>query len=212
MTAVWGPLGWMTLHSVSALYPEAPSSSEKQLLATWLDLFRDTITCPSCRSHFTDMLATYRRKFPELLDSRQAFMVFAFRAHNTVNRRLNKPVYGSVEDCMATLHGALKTRSARDYRSAYLAHITRHWAGWRDITGITALRKIAEMNKIESTYFAPRDVNLQVTPAPDVVLLPRGVLESGSPEAVPAAAPPVLPRFAPPTGFKMTGGGFRLRR
>jgi hypothetical protein len=212
MTAVWGPLGWMTLHSVSALYPEAPTPSEKQLLATWLDLFRDTITCPSCRGHFTELLSTYRRKFPELLDSRQTFMVFAFRAHNAVNRRLNKPVYATVEECMATLQGAIKTRTARDYRGAYLLHITRHWSGWRDVTGITALRKIAEMNKIESTYFAPRDINLQVTLAPDVVVLPRGVLESGPGEAAPTSAPPVLPRFAPPTGFRITGGGIRLRR
>lgn len=212
MTAVWGPLGWMTLHSVSALYPEAPTPSEKQLVSTWIDLFRDTITCPTCKSHFTDMLATYRRKFPDLFDSRQAFMVFAFRAHNAVNRRLNKPVYGTVEDCMATLHAAIKTRSARDYRAAYLAHITRHWSGWRDVSGIAALRKIAEMNKIESSYFAPRDVNLRVTPAPDVVVLPRGVLESGAGEATPASAPPILPRFAPPTGFRISGNGIRLRR
>jgi hypothetical protein len=138
-------------------------------------------------------------------------MVFGFRAHNAVNQRLNKPIYGSVDDCMTTLKSNLKARTALEYRRAYSTHITRHWSGWRDITGITALRKIAEMNKIETSYFATRDGNLQVTVASDVVVLPRGVLDSGPTEAT-TAPPQLLPRFAPPTGFRITGGGIRLRR
>lgn len=197
---------------MTALYPQAPTPAEKQLVSTWLDLFQDTITCPSCRAHFTTLLASYRRVFPGMLDSRQSFMIFGFRAHNIVNRRLNKPLYGSVEDCMATLTSNLKTRSAVEYRRAYLSHITRHWTGWRDITGITALRKIAEMNKIETTYCAPRDTNLAVTVAPDVVILPRGVLDAAAEDRVGPQLQPVLPRFAPPTGFRITGGGIRLRR
>jgi hypothetical protein len=211
MTAVWGPLGWMTLHSVTTLYPETPTPTEKQLLSTWLDLFRDTITCPSCRDHFTKLLAAYRQKFPDLLDSRRSFLLFGFRAHNAVNQRLNKPVYGTIEDCMATLQSNFKTRTALEYRRAYSTHITRHWSGWRDITGISALRKIAEMNKIETSYFALRDGPLQTALAPDVVLLPRGVLEAAPVDASPAP-PQMLSRFAPPTGFRITGGGIRLRR
>jgi hypothetical protein len=38
MTAVWGPLGWMTLHSVSTMYPEQPTQAEKTLMTTWLRL------------------------------------------------------------------------------------------------------------------------------------------------------------------------------
>ena len=32
MTKRWGPLGWATLHSIAALYPNSPSDYEKQMI------------------------------------------------------------------------------------------------------------------------------------------------------------------------------------
>ena len=100
MTAVWGPLGWMTLHSVATCYPETPTQTERELMYSWLDMFRDTITCPHCREHFSAMLQTYRATFPGMLNSRQDFALFTFRAHNAVNRRLRKPIQATLEDCI----------------------------------------------------------------------------------------------------------------
>lgn len=207
MTAVWGPLGWMTLHSVATLYPDRPTTEEQLLMEQWLAHFRDTITCPSCREHFTTLLANYRVTFPNMFSSRQTFAMFTFRAHNAVNRRLNKPVYGDVESCMATLVANLKTRSAGDYRRAYLTHINRHWQSYRDITGITALRKISQMSKIEVEYCIPRDTNFAVVLTPDVTLLPRETLDKTPQDP---ATRPILRQ--PVHGFRLTGTGFRIRR
>jgi len=175
-------------------------------MSAWLDMFRDTITCPSCRDHFTTLLSAYRQTFPNMLASRQNFSVFTFRAHNAVNRRLNKPVQGDVEACLALLKNNIKTRTAKEYRYAYLTHITRHWRGWQDITGISALRKIAEMSKIEGEYMTPRDTNFEVVLSPDVVVLPRDMLEKGVQEA------PRAVLRAPIYGFRLTAGGIRIRR
>ena len=211
MTAVWGPLGWMTLHSVATCYPETPTQSERELMYSWLDMFRDTITCPYCRDHFTTMLQAYRSSFPSMLNSRQDFALFTFRAHNAVNRRLKKPIQGTLEQCMTTLQNNVKTRSAVDYRVSYLNHITRYWKGWQDITGIVALKKINEMRKIEATYVQPRDRNFAVTLTPDVVILPRDALEA---PAEPGGAGPSLVSLQPsePGRFRLTANGFRLRR
>lgn len=209
MTAIWGPMGWMTLHSVATIYPPDPTPEEQILMRTWLDMFRDTITCPSCRDHFTKMLAAYRQSFPNMLASRQTFALFTFRAHNAVNRRINKPVYGDVEACMDLLKTNVRSRPARDYRLAYLHHISRHWNSFRDASGISALRKISEMNKIELEYLGARDNNFDATIAPDVVVLPREALERDAQEAMPQrriAQPP--PGFA----FRLTAGGIRIRR
>lgn len=226
MTAVWGPLGWMTLHSISTSYPEAPTVAEKQLVSSWLDLFRDTITCPHCRDHFTEILATSRRIFPNLLNSRQDFAVFAFRVHNAVNRRLKKPIYESVAACMERLRENVKLRSAREYRQAYLAHIARFWRTMQDISGIVAMKKINEMRRIEADYFAGKDTNFAVDLREDTVVVPRGVLEHEAPDSVPrviaprsVARPqmtPTLPERTPSrmpvgAGFRMTPGGLRLR-
>jgi hypothetical protein len=232
MTAVWGPLGWITLHSVAALYPETPTYAEKQLVTSWLNLFRDTITCPHCQSHFGEMLALYRKKFPMMLDSRQELLAFTFRAHNVVNRRLHKPIYSTVAECMAILQSNLAHRTAEDYRTAYLTHVRKYWSSLRDVTGIVGAKKVVEMWKIEKDYFAPRDNNLEIEPEETIVVLPYGVIDKApdmtsinpylrermrakalpqteSPSLLVAQPPPIV---RPPSGFRLTSQGLRLRR
>jgi hypothetical protein len=145
-----------------------------------------------------------------MLDSRQEFSLFTFRAHNAVNRRLKKPIQNTLEECMTTLKNNVKTRSAVDYRVSYLNHITRYWRGWQDITGIMALKKIAEMEKIDVTYIQPRDKNFAVTLTPDVVVLPRDALESAG-ESGSAVSSITLP-MGTPGRFRLTTTGLRLRK
>lgn len=185
-------------------------------------MFRDTITCPYCREHFTEIHANYKRIYPNFLNSRQDFAIFAFRVHNAVNRRLKKPVYESVASCMERLRENVKNRSAKDYRVAYLTHITRFWRTLQDVSGIAALKKINEMRRIEGEYFGPKDTNFNVNLQEGEVVVPRGVLEKDAiQEATPRAFIP-SPVFTPnaerppsrmPTGvgFRLTANGLRLR-
>lgn len=179
-------------------------------MSNWLDMFRDTITCVHCKGHFTGLLANYRRQYPDMLDSRQNFAMFTFRAHNAVNRRLMKPLYNTLTECMETLQNNVKTRSARDYRVSYINHITRYWRTMQDVSGITALRKIDEMRKIETEYVSLRDTNFQVTLQPDVVVLPRDMLEK------PVSGGEPQRQYLKPqgvgVGLRLGAGGFRVRR
>lgn len=211
MTAVWGPLGWMTLHSVSTIYPERPSQSERDLLTSWLSLFSDTITCPHCQSHFKTMHINYRAKYPGYLDSRQNFAMFVFRCHNVVNARLSKPVYGTLDECLTVLRNNLKTRTAQDYRVSYINHITRYWSMIQDTSGITSLRKVLEMKKIEIDYFTPRDTKLEVTLVDEGVTIPRNWVEHTS-GSQPQETLRLMPRPNDTTraGFRMKGGRIRL--
>ena len=204
MTAVWGPLGWLTLHSTACAYSETPSPSEKSLMNSWLDMFRDTITCPSCRDHFTTLLAGYRATYPTMLQSRQDFVMFTFRAHNAVNIRLRKPIYNSVDECIAVLRSTIATRPVREYRTAYLSHITRHWKTFQDISGIVALKKINEMRRIDAEYVLPRDTNFTVNLRPDTVILPTTTTGE--------QRPLFFPMNQASAGFRITPTGIRLRR
>jgi hypothetical protein len=214
----------MTLHSISTSYPEAPTIAEKQLVSSWLDMFRDTITCPHCRDHFAEMLANSRRVFPNFLNSRQDFAIFVFRIHNAVNRRLRKPVYENVAACMERLRENVKLRPAKEYRVAYLNHISRFWKTLQDVSGLIAVKKINEMRRIEGEYFGPKDTNFAVEIREDIVIVPRGVLEKDAPDTVPRVTAPVPRIVARPqesdrvpsrmptgVGFKMTASGLRLR-
>lgn len=225
MTAVWGPLGWMTLHSVSSLYPETPTDAEKALIRSWLEMFRDTITCSHCQEHFRDMYAKYLLRFPGLFNNRRELMAFAFRAHNTVNRRLHKPIYNTVEECMETLKKNVSIRPAADYRNAYLVHIRRDWGRRQDTSGIVALRKIMEMIKIENEYFKPRDTNFNVMIENIEVVLPYGIIENaeesifgrrGGQRTIIAPSPTIAPVQSTPTRYdsirvRVTSKGIRLR-
>lgn len=213
----------MTLHSVACAYPEEPTPAEKQLMSAWLDLFRDTITCHTCRGHFTEMYATYRQKFPGMFASRQELVAFTFRAHNTVNRRLNKPIYNSVAECMEVLRNNVRTRSAREYRTAYIAHIRRYWRSMNDVSGIVAVKRITQMAQIEADYISARDTDFDVDIAETLTVLPHGVLEKEertilpkrtrvAPAPVaPSGGPAPPPRHIPSVGFHTTLGKLRLR-
>jgi len=180
-------------------------------MGTWVDMFRDTITCPSCKSHFGTLLANYRAQFPNFLESRHEFVVFTFRAHNAVNKRTHKPVYASVEACVEALRGVVRTRSARDYRVAYLNHVTRHWKTFQDVTGIVALKKLNEMRKIETEYVGPRDTNFTPTIRSDIVVLPQDRLEREAGQEAPSRL--IFSAQRPgAAGFRITPQGIRLLR
>jgi hypothetical protein len=211
----------MTLHSVSTSYPDNPTLAEKQLVSSWIEMFRDTITCPHCREHFAGIHANYKRLNPNYLNSRQEFAVFAFRVHNTVNRRLKKPIYETVAACMERLQENVKNRPARDYRVAYINHIQKFWRTFQDVSGIVALKKINEMRRIETEYFSLKDTQFNVQLREEQVTVPRGVLEPDTPDIVSAAGTPIAFRPIDTTrvasrmpmggGFRMTANGLRLR-
>ncbi len=193
-------MGWMTLHSVASLYPDSPTEAERQLLLRWVELFRDTITCPSCREHFTELLSEYRARYPNFLYSRREFMLFTFRAHNSVNRRLNKPVYASVQACFDVLRNNVKFNKTSAFRSAYINHINRHWRMLRDASGMAALKRIMELQKIENEYMRPRSNEFEVLIPEDTVVYNPG----------PEPAPPPIARSG--GRLVMTATGFRIRR
>ena len=198
----------MTLHSVASSYPDSPSQAEIALTSTWLDMFQSTITCPSCKEHFGSALAGYRRSYPQMLLSRREFLLFTFRVHNAVNKRINKPVYSSVAACFETLRNNVKTKSAREYRIAYLNHIRRFWRTMQDASGFTALKKINEMSKIEVEYVQKRENNFERDITEDVVILPGQTFSTSTEE--PSKAIPVDTRNVPRMG--LFGGRFQIRR
>ena len=198
----------MTLHSAASCYSDTPLPSEAALMQTWLDMFQTTITCPSCKEHFGEALSAYRRTYPRMLASRDEFLLFTFRVHNTVNRRLNKPVHPDVASCFEQLRNNVKGRSAREYRVAYINHIRRHWRTMQDASGMTSMKKINEMSKIEGEYFQRHENNFERIIPEAVVVLHSSALSA--PNSEPPAAIRIDTRILPRMG--LAGGRFQMRR
>jgi FAD-linked sulfhydryl oxidase len=160
-TKFWGPLGWMTLHSVSAIYPEKPTLEEKLLLERFVENYRECITCPHCKSHFSAMLNTYKRSHPEWSSSRFDFFVFVCRAHNTVNRRLDKPVLQTLDDCIQRLKDVTKVTNGGTYRAAYINYLLRNWSVEQTGEGFMNISITKQLKKINEEYFNPRDTGFE---------------------------------------------------
>ncbi len=139
MTSLWGPLGWMTLHSVSLLYPEHPSTADKQILRRFVELFRDCLSCPTCHAHFKVIFAN--------------FFLFVCRAHNTVNRRLNKPKPESVQACLDTFRANTQHTSAATYRAKYMEYLMRNWSREMTGEGFMHLNEVRDLRRINEQYW-----------------------------------------------------------
>lgn len=150
-------MGWATLHSVAALYPDQPSPQEIQLVRTWIDCFANSIVCPSCQSHFKKMYETYLATRPQMFTSKTELTLFALRAHNTVNRRLNKKVY-TLAECWSILSG-WSVSYCTWQRRRYLEHIQRQWASQVSMQGIVAMGYVKQLNQAEVGYWTGRTLD-----------------------------------------------------
>lgn len=160
-TKIWGPLGWMTLHSISSIYPENPTPVEKALLEEFVSCFRETISCPYCKNHFTNMLNQYVSTHPEWSSNRHELFLFICRAHNTVNRRLDKPIYKTIDECISALKNATKNTSPNQFRKAYLDYLTKNWSRQSDSEGFIMMGFVRKMIKINNEYFNLRDTGYE---------------------------------------------------
>ena len=204
MTKRWGPLGWATLHSIAALYPDSPSEYEKHMLLRWMFAFRDTILCPSCQSHFSEMFDSYTRTRPHWCDSRKDLSEFIFRAHNTVNARTQKPVY-SFKESVAELERVFPAARSTEFRRSYLLYIRHDWMRNMTIDGIKSFSKIRELNLIESEVWEKRDAFawtdlLQFEGVITVSVLQEQPVKS-------AIGAPIIPKLTEPAkGFSLKVG------
>lgn len=158
MTAIWGPLGWITLHSISVAYPDSPGEADKRILEQYMDAFASSITCPYCQRHFEDMFRTYKRIHPEWKNSKRNLFLAICRMHNTVNRRLDKPISSTVSDCIERLKIATRNSSSSAFRKSYISHIGRNWSSFQNSEGFMKMSNVRLLAKINSEYWDARDI------------------------------------------------------
>jgi len=170
-TKVWGPLGWMTLHSISMIYPEKPSYADMEILKKFMELFSRTISCPDCAGHFQRMFNNYKARNPSWFASRNEFFLFVVRAHNTVNTRIDKPRISTVAECIETFRRNTLVTSAATYRNNYITYLIRNWTREQTGEGFILASSAREMLKINNEYWNPRDVGISGIQIPEADIL-----------------------------------------
>lgn len=92
MTKVWGPAGWLFLHSVSFGYPlkiDNSNASKKIEYKVFFESVGDILPCKYCRESYNK----YIQEIPidDHLNSRDALVKWLYLIHNKVNNKLNVP-------------------------------------------------------------------------------------------------------------------------
>lgn len=209
-TKFWGPMGWMTLHSISVCYPEIPNDADKAILVRFLERFQETISCPHCKTHFTAMFGNYKRAHPEWANTRFDLFLMICRIHNTVNRRLDKPRFSTVKECLAALTEATKLNSPSSFRNGYLTYLYKNWAKEQSGDGFIMVGAVKEMIKINNEYWCLREVSFDKV----IFLAEADTLEAVKDDPKNLTAGPSIPFFSdgkiPSVGFKFIGGKLRL--
>jgi hypothetical protein len=204
----------MTLHSISSIYPETPTQEERLLLEKFVEMFRETITCVHCKSHFSGMLNKYKQSHPEWSSSRYDFFLFVCRAHNTVNRRLDKPIFPTLQSCIERLQENTKVTSAATYRNAYIHYLITNWQREMSSDGFINADIAKRMKRVNEEYFSVRDTNfvgLTLNEGNVLEFIPENVSNYNAGSGVPNIANIINQQQLKPTvGFRLRGGRLKI--
>jgi hypothetical protein len=190
-TRLWGPLGWMTLHSITLNYPDNPTDSDKKTIAAFIDAFSSSITCPTCRQHFRDSFFRYKKSHVDWDSSKYNLFLMSVRIHNAVNKKLDKPSPRSVSESLEKLRNNTVYTSLAMFRSSYIGYVIQNWTRENTGEGMMLLARGREMQKINNEYFSMRECDLsklnfpeanvfdefsQITPPPIPIMRSNGGL------------------------------------
>jgi len=100
-TNVWGPAGWLFMHSIAQNYPWNPSDDKKQSYLTFFKSVGEVLPCGKCRDSYTKYINT---PGPTMLDSdklkdRATCAKWLYDVHQEVSRGLKKkcnPTFKSI--------------------------------------------------------------------------------------------------------------------
>ena len=209
MSKLWGPLGWMMLHSISLNYPEHPTPADKAIVKQFIDEYAQCISCPSCKNHFTGLFQTYIQRYRNWADSKFDLFLFVVRAHNSVNKRLDKPVLKTIEECLQTIQSNTRDTTLRDFRQKYISYLFRNWGAFKTGEGFIMMGAAKNLQRINNEYWNLREVDITsikfpeedvITPISDNTPTPK--ISNGIPQFYRGSQISV--------GFRIKGGRLQL--
>ena len=160
------------------------------------------------------MLNKYRQIHPEWSSSRYHFFLFVCRAHNTVNRRLDKPVFPTLQSCIDRLQENTKVTSASAYRAAYLNYLVSNWQREMSSEGFINADIARKMAKINEEYFTPRDknfVSLSLAEGNVLEFIAEDPRKYNAGAGIPNIAKIINQQQIRPTiGFRLSGGRLKI--
>lgn len=89
----WGPHYWYVFHTYAAIYPDNPTYLHRDIAKTFIKSIPFLLPCADCSKHAFHYIAAKVKNLDTIVSSKQKLIVFFKDFHNSVNIRLNKPIY-----------------------------------------------------------------------------------------------------------------------
>jgi hypothetical protein len=88
-TRVWGPAGWLFLHSIAQNYPWEPTAEKKESYKLFFRLVGDVLPCRYCRDSYNDFIKGQGTCLDDsVMESRKTLTEWLYKIHNKVNKKL----------------------------------------------------------------------------------------------------------------------------
>ena len=89
-TRVWGPAGWLFLHSIAQNYPWNPTEEQKVEYLFFFKLIGNVLPCRYCRESYQDFIEQPDSQLNiTVMKSRLTLVKWLYLVHNKVNKKLN---------------------------------------------------------------------------------------------------------------------------
>jgi hypothetical protein len=88
---IWGPSGWLFLHTITFHYPINPTQEQKIKHKELFENLVYTLPCARCAQHYSNNLKKY--SLDEALQTKDKLINWLIDIHNEVNKKNNKKVY-----------------------------------------------------------------------------------------------------------------------
>lgn len=105
-TRQWGQHAWEFLHAVTFNYPVNPTSFDKKIHKEFFHSLKHILPCKDCRHHFKNGIENIM-PIEKNLESRDKLSRWLVDFHNSVNKRLGKPIqsYDSIREKYESMRG-----------------------------------------------------------------------------------------------------------
>jgi hypothetical protein len=90
-TNVWGPAGWLFLHSIAQNYPWKPTEDQKKWYMSFFKSIGNVLPCRYCRESYIKFINEPDTNLNvSVMESRKLLVHWLYNVHEKVNKKLNK--------------------------------------------------------------------------------------------------------------------------
>ena len=88
-TRVWGPGGWLFLHSIAQNYPWEPDTQKKEEYLQFFRLVGNVLPCRYCRESYQDFIKQSGTELNfSVMKDRKTLTTLLYNIHNKINKKL----------------------------------------------------------------------------------------------------------------------------